>query len=85
MIDRKRDFERYGTLNYMADIHFYDFPANLSTGDQDITVTPNMNPVRVAPKVVNYPDIDRWENEMYNALFDNLEGTDWDKVIAIEM
>jgi len=80
---QKKDFKRYGTTKYLADIHFYDFPANLTIQGKDITVTKSMNPIRVAPQVINYPDLDRWSNEMYNVLFDGMEGTDWDKVIDI--
>jgi len=82
---RKKDFEKYGTQKYLADIHFYDFPARLTTEGKDRTITPSMNPVRLKTNVINYPDLDRWQNEMYNSLLDNLEGTEWDKVLDIDI
>ncbi len=83
--DRQRDFEKYGTEEYHTALHFYDFPARFTLNNKDFTVTPTTNPVTARHTVINYPDLKRWENEMYNSAFDNFEGTDWDKVIEIEI
>lgn len=79
-----RDHERYGSKIYYADLELEDKAKHVFKGEEIEISKPNTE-MRLKLLVPNYPDTERWENAMYDRVFDTCKGTEWSKVKNIKI
>jgi len=79
--NRNVDLRVYGEKEFIADVVFKLPTKSFKYLGDEIEIPKECNVARLAAKVIAYPvGSYEWENEMYNAIIDSMEGTDWSRV-----